>query len=125
MIIRHPLRGALGGLLLGFGLAWLLVQLNFVPVGNLTVVVLLLASVLLGTDAPLVRRNLCRSDAGAVPWVASDQRGSTHAHPRPDRLGQDAGRLPVVRRSADQWRRPGRRGWGTGSLRKPVEGAHL
>jgi membrane protein implicated in regulation of membrane protease activity len=48
MIIRHPLRGALGGLLLGFGLAWLLVQLNFVPVGNLTVVVLLLASVLLG-----------------------------------------------------------------------------
>jgi hypothetical protein len=48
IVIRHPLRGIFGGLLLGIGLALILVQLGFVPIGSATVVVVVLLAVVLG-----------------------------------------------------------------------------
>jgi hypothetical protein len=48
MIARHPLRGFFGGLLFGIGLALVMVQLAFVPLGAATVIVVVGACTLLG-----------------------------------------------------------------------------
>lgn len=40
MMRRHPIRGLLGGLLLGVGLSLILVMLGVAPFGTLTVVVI-------------------------------------------------------------------------------------
>lgn len=48
MIARHPIRGLLGGLVLGIGLALVMVQAGFVPLGEATVIVVLVVSLLLG-----------------------------------------------------------------------------
>lgn len=48
MIARHPIRGLLGGLVLGIGLALVMVQASFVPLGEATVVVVLVVATLLG-----------------------------------------------------------------------------
>lgn len=45
---RHPVRGALGGLLIGIGLALLVVMLGLAPLGELTVVVIVVAFVAIG-----------------------------------------------------------------------------
>lgn len=48
MIVRHPIRGLLGGLVLGIGLALMMVQMSFTPIGEATVLVVLLVATLLG-----------------------------------------------------------------------------
>jgi hypothetical protein len=45
---RHPLRGALGGLLIGIGLSLVVVMLGLAPLGELTVVVIVVAFVAIG-----------------------------------------------------------------------------
>jgi hypothetical protein len=45
---RHPVRGALGGLLIGIGLALLVVMLGLAPLAELTVVVIVVAFVAIG-----------------------------------------------------------------------------
>ena len=39
MIRRHPIRGLFGGLLLGIGFALVLMQLSVAPIGQLTVLI--------------------------------------------------------------------------------------
>lgn len=53
-MIRHPLRGLFGGLLLGIGLALVLVQLAIAPLGTWTVIVVVVACTLLGLAAAWV-----------------------------------------------------------------------
>ncbi len=48
MIARHPIRGLLGGLVLGIGLALAMVQASMVPFGEATVLVVLVVATLLG-----------------------------------------------------------------------------
>lgn len=48
MIVRHPIRGFLSGVLLGIGLALVMVQLSFVPFGGATVIVVVVAGAILG-----------------------------------------------------------------------------
>jgi hypothetical protein len=48
MLRRHPIRGLLGGLLLGVGLALMLVMLGIAPLGNLTVVVIVVLFTMAG-----------------------------------------------------------------------------
>lgn len=45
---RHPVRGALGGLLIGIGLALLVVMLGLAPLGELTVLVIVVALMAIG-----------------------------------------------------------------------------
>lgn len=45
---RHPLRGAIGGLLIGIGLSLVVVMLGLAPLGELTVVVIVVAFVATG-----------------------------------------------------------------------------
>lgn len=45
---RHPLRGAIGGLLIGIGLSLVVVMLGLAPLGELTVVVIVVAFVAIG-----------------------------------------------------------------------------
>jgi hypothetical protein len=45
---RHPLRGAIGGLLIGIGLSLVVVMLGLAPLGELTVVVIVAAFVAIG-----------------------------------------------------------------------------
>ena len=51
---------------------------------------------------PLVPLRPGRADAGPAARLARHRRRAAHAHPRPDRLRQDAGRLPRLPRSL--WR---------------------
>lgn len=51
MIHRHPLRGLFGGLLLGIGLALVLVQLSVAPLGTNTVVIIIALCTVLGVIA--------------------------------------------------------------------------
>ena len=61
---RHPVRGALGGLLIGIGLALLVVMLGLAPLGELTVVVIVVAFVAIGLVLSWV---LPPRDAGPPP----------------------------------------------------------
>lgn len=51
MIRRHPFRGFLGGLMIGLGLAILLVIYGAAPLGSATVVILVLGFAAIGTAA--------------------------------------------------------------------------
>lgn len=51
MIHRHPLRGLFGGLLLGIGLALVVVQLSVAPLGTNTVVIIIALCTVLGLIA--------------------------------------------------------------------------
>jgi hypothetical protein len=51
VIHRHPLRGLFGGLLLGIGLALVLVQLSVTPLGTNTVVIIIALCTVLGLIA--------------------------------------------------------------------------
>lgn len=51
MIRRHPIRGLFGGLLLGIGLALVLMQLSVAPIGQLTVVIVVTLCTVLGLIA--------------------------------------------------------------------------
>jgi hypothetical protein len=46
--LRHPLRGLFGGLLLGIGLALVLVQLSVAPLGTNTVLIVIALCTVLG-----------------------------------------------------------------------------
>lgn len=48
---RHPIRGLFGGLLLGIGLALMLVQLAVVPLGEATVLAVISVCALIGLSA--------------------------------------------------------------------------
>jgi hypothetical protein len=48
---RHPFRGLFGGLLLGIGLALVLVQLGAAPLGTITVVIIVGLCAVLGVTA--------------------------------------------------------------------------
>jgi hypothetical protein len=45
---RHPVRGVLGGLLIGIGLSLVVAMLGLAPLGELTVVVIVVAFVAIG-----------------------------------------------------------------------------
>jgi hypothetical protein len=77
MIVRHPVRGLLGGLLLGIGLALVMVQLGFVPFAEWTVLVVIVAGVLLGLAFALVM------PAPAVATAPPPARVQTPAAPAP------------------------------------------
>lgn len=51
MTRRHPIRGLFGGLLLGIGLALVLMQLSVAPIGQLTVVIIVALCTVLGLIA--------------------------------------------------------------------------
>ncbi len=51
MIRRHPLRGFFGGLLLGIGLALVLMQLSVAPLGPTTVLIVIALCTVLGLVA--------------------------------------------------------------------------
>jgi hypothetical protein len=51
MIRRHPIRGLLGGVLIGLGLSILLVIYGAAPLGRWTVIVLVLLFAVIGTAA--------------------------------------------------------------------------
>ena len=51
MIRRHPIRGLIGGLLIGLGLSILLVIYGAAPLGSWTVIVLILLFAVIGTAA--------------------------------------------------------------------------
>ena len=51
MTRRHPIRGLFGGLLLGIGLALVLMQLSVAPIGQLTVVIVVALFTVLGLIA--------------------------------------------------------------------------
>jgi hypothetical protein len=53
VIRRHPLRGLFGGLLLGIGLALVLVQLSVAPIGQLTALIVVALCTVLGLIASL------------------------------------------------------------------------
>jgi len=48
-VIRHPFRGLFGGLLLGIGLALVLMQLSVAPLGQVTVLTVVALCTALGT----------------------------------------------------------------------------
>ena len=51
MIRRHPFRGLFGGLLLGIGLALVLMQLSIAPIGQVTVLTVVALCTALGAIA--------------------------------------------------------------------------
>jgi hypothetical protein len=51
MIRRHPIRGLIGGLLIGLGLSILLVIYGAAPLGSWTVIVIVLLFAVIGTAA--------------------------------------------------------------------------
>lgn len=51
MIRRHPFRGLVGGLLLGIGLALVLMQLSIAPLGQVTVLTVIALCTVLGLVA--------------------------------------------------------------------------
>ena len=51
MIRRHPFRGLFGGLLLGIGLALVLMQLSVAPLGQVTVLTVIALCTVLGLIA--------------------------------------------------------------------------
>ena len=51
MTRRHPIRGLLGGLLLGIGIALVLTQLSVAPIGQLTVLIVVALCTVLGLIA--------------------------------------------------------------------------
>ena len=53
MIRRHPIQGLFGGLLLGIGLALVLMQLSVAPIGQLTVLIVVALCAVLGLIAAL------------------------------------------------------------------------
>ena len=67
------------------------------------------ARAVLAGGASLVRVELRGSDRRAGARLGGDRRRTAHAHPRPDGEWQDAGRLPVVPRSAGARSQPARR----------------
>lgn len=80
MIVRHPIRGLLGGLLLGIGLALVMVQLAFVPLGEWTVIVVVVAFTVLGLlFALLVPARAVPADAAPPPREPLDEPPPTEA----------------------------------------------
>ncbi len=51
MTRRHPIRGLIGGLLLGIGIALVLTQLSVAPIGQLTVLIVVALCAVLGLIA--------------------------------------------------------------------------
>src|SRR5207249_9109871 len=61
----------------------------------------------LARDACLVRGCLRRADPGAGARLAGDRPRRAHADPSADRLGEDAGRVPLRNRQAQPGAWPG------------------
>ena len=71
MIRRHPIRGLLGGVLVGLGLAILLVIYGAAPLGSWTVIALVLLFAVVGTAAAWLL------PARSRPVVAADAAPAT------------------------------------------------
>jgi predicted lipid-binding transport protein (Tim44 family) len=83
MIRRHPLRGLLGGLLIGLGLAILLVIYGAAPLGSWTVIALILLFAVIGTAAAWVLPARSRPVVAAGTAPAAVQ--TTTRYDDPDR----------------------------------------
>lgn len=83
MIRRHPIRGLLGGVLIGLGLAILLVIYGAAPLGRWTVIALILLFAVIGTAAAWVLPARSRPVvvAGAAPATVQ----TTTRYDDPDR----------------------------------------
>lgn len=67
-VVRHPIRGALAGLLLGFGLALLLISFSVIALGTLAPLVVIGVGVALGVVLTLA---VPARGASAAPQPAS------------------------------------------------------
>ena len=83
MIRRHPIRGLLGGVLIGLGLAILLVIYGAAPLGSWTVIVLVLLFAAIGTAAAWVLP--ARSRPVVVAGTAPATVQTTTRYDDPDR----------------------------------------
>ncbi len=87
------------------------------------------AGPVLASRARVVRGELRGTDRCPGPRLGRDRRRPEHPHPCPDRVGQDAGRVPVGARSSRNAPDPGTdpcpAGNGPGPLRLAAQGAHV
>ncbi len=86
MIRRHPIRGLIGGLLIGLGLSILLVIYGAAPLGSWTVIVIILLFAVIGTAAAwlLPARSSRRwSPAHQRRWTSIATASEEARRPRP------------------------------------------
>jgi hypothetical protein len=72
---RHPIRGAIAGLLLGLGIAGLLMSLSVIALGTLTPLVVIVCCIVFGVVFAYVVPPLGRPAAGATPDVPTSGEG--------------------------------------------------